>query len=350
MKRVTTLCVTVLLALGLLAGCAPAPAETSSIAPSAPETSVAQSQSESGAARTTFRIAGLKGPTTMGMVRLMEQADAGEGRHDYEVEVFGAADEVNAKLISGELDVAMVPANVASVLYNNTDGAVQVAAINTLGVLYVVEMGESVSSLEDLRGKTVYSTGKGQTPEYVLNYLLRENGIDPDTDLTIEYLSESTEVAAKLAATGEGIAVLPQPYVTALQAQNEDVRVALSLTEEWDKLDTDSALVTGVLVARKEFIEQNPEAFTEFLEDYKDSIEWVQANTAEAAQLVAQYGIVEKAAIAEKALPQCNIVYIDGGEMKTMLSGYLQVLYDQEAKSVGGSVPDDGFYYGADQQ
>lgn len=343
MKKGLAFCITLLLALALLVGCS-APAETSS-APSVAQTSLPQSGSE--AERTTIRVAGMKGPTTMGMVKLMEQAEAGETQHSYEVSVYGAADEVNAKLMNGEIDVAALPANVASVLFNRTDGDVQVAAINTLGVLYVVEIGDSVKSIEDLRGKTIYTTGKGQTPEFVLNYLLRENGIDPEKDVTIEYKSEATEVSATLLAEGSGIAVLPQPYATAVQAQNADVRTALDLTAEWNKLDTDSALVTGVLVVRTEFAQQNPEAFAAFLEEYEASIDWVNANTAEAAELVAQYGIVEKAAIAEKALPLCNITYVAGTEMKTMLEGYLQVLYDQSPETVGGAMPGDGFYYGA---
>ena len=222
------------------------------------------------------------------------------------------------------------------------------AAINTLGVLYVVTTGDDVKSVEDLKGKTVYSTGKGTTPEYVLNYILKENGIDPEKDLTVEYKSEATEVAAALQAADEGaIAVLPQPYVTAAQSQIEGLNVALNLTEEWNKVSTDSDLVTGVLVASTEFIEQNEAAFEEFLKDYQASIEWVNSNTADAAELVANYGIVAKAPLAQKALPACNITYVDGAEMKTKLSGYLQVLFDQNPKAVGGAMPGDDFYYGA---
>lgn len=296
--------------------------------------------------KTTFRIAGLKGPTTMGMVKLMSDAEAGQTNHDYQVEMYGAAPEVNALLINGDIDVAMVPANVASVLYNQTGGQVRVAAINTLGVLYVVQTGNSVQTMADLKGKTLYSTGKGQTPEFVLNYLLEQNGLDPEKDVTIEYKSEATEVAAMLAESEDAVAVLPQPYVTAVQMQNDKVSIALDLTQEWNKVATDSALVTGVLVARTEFIEQNEVAFAEFMQDYQNSIEWVNANTADAAQLIAQYGIVEKAPVAEKALPLCNITFVAGNEMQTMLNGYLQVLYNQQPEAVGGQVPDELFYYG----
>ena len=344
MKRVMSLGLSLALAISL-AACSGSVSEAVSSASATAEPTAAP---EAEAPVTTFRIAGLKGPTTMGMVKLMNDAEAGETHQDYQVTMYGAADEVVPLLVKGDIDLAAIPANLAANLYNQTEGKVQVAAINTLGVLYVVTTGDDVKSVEDLKGKTVYSTGKGTTPEYVLNYILKENGIDPEKDLTVEYKSEATEVAAALQAADEGaIAVLPQPYVTAAQSQIEGLNVALNLTEEWNKVSTDSDLVTGVLVASTEFIEQNEAAFEEFLKDYQASIEWVNSNTADAAELVANYGIVAKAPLAQKALPACNITYVDGAEMKTKLSGYLQVLFDQNPKAVGGAMPGDDFYYGA---
>ena len=344
MKRVMSLGLSLALAISL-AACSGSVSEAVSSASATAEPTAAP---EAEAPVTTFRIAGLKGPTTMGMVKLMSDAEAGETHQDYQVTMYGAADEVVPLLVKGDIDLAAIPANLAANLYNQTEGKVQVAAINTLGVLYVVTTGDDVKSVEDLKGKTVYSTGKGTTPEYVLNYILKENGIDPEKDLTVEYKSEATEVAAALQAADEGaIAVLPQPYVTAAQSQIEGLNVALNLTEEWNKVSTDSDLVTGVLVASTEFIEQNEAAFEEFLKDYQASIEWVNSNTADAAKLVANYGIVAKAPLAQKALPACNITYVDGAEMKTKLSGYLQVLFDQNPKAVGGAMPGDDFYYGA---
>ena len=344
MKRVMSLGLSLALAISL-AACSGSVSEAVSSASATAEPTAAP---EAEAPVTTFRIAGLKGPTTMGMVKLMSDAEAGETHHDYQVTMYGAADEVVPLLVKGDIDLAAIPANLAANLYNQTEGKVQVAAINTLGVLYVVTTGDDVKSVEDLKGKTVYSTGKGTTPEYVLNYILKENGIDPEKDLTVEYKSEATEVAAALQAADEGaIAVLPQPYVTAAQSQIEGLNVALNLTEEWNKVSTDSDLVTGVLVASTEFIEQNEAAFEEFLKDYQASIEWVNSNTADAAELVANYGIVAKAPLAQKALPACNLTYVDGAEMKTKLSGYLQVLFDQNPKAVGGAMPGDDFYYGA---
>lgn len=296
----------------------------------------------------SYSIAGLKGPTTMGMVKLMDDAEQGLYDNTYTVTMYGAADEIVPLLSKGELDMAAVPANLAATLYQKLEGKVQVAAVNTLGVLYVVTTGNvEVTNVADLAGKTVYSTGKGTTPEYALNYILTQNGLDPAKDLTIEYKSEATEVLSAMQTAGDAVAVLPQPYVTTAQMQVEGLKVALDLTEEWNKVSPDSALVTGVLLARTDVIEANPAAFDQFLADYQASIEWVNANTADAAQLVAKYEIVPKAEVAEKALPACNITWLAGSEMKDKLSGYLQTLYDQDPASVGGAMPDDGFYYGA---
>ncbi|NLV74134.1 MAG: ABC transporter substrate-binding protein [Chloroflexi bacterium] len=328
MKKWITVLLAMVLCLGLFVGCAPTekgPAPTAAV--------------------TTFRIASLKGPTTMGMVKLMKDAEDASVKHDYQFEMYGTADEIIPKLVNGELDVALLPCNVASILYNRTEGAVQVAAINTLGVLYVVESGDTVHSIRDLAGKTIYSTGKGTTPEFVLNYILNANGIDPEKDITIEYKSEATEIAAILKDAENAIAVLPQPYVTVVQMQNDKIRVALSLTEEWDKVSTESSMVTGVVLVRKAFAEKNPLAFREFLDEYKASTEYVNAHVEEAAAWVESYGIVAKAPIAVKAIPACNITYIDGDDMKDKVSGYLEVLFNANPKSVGGTLPKDDFYF-----
>ena len=290
------------------------------------------------------RVASMTGPTSMGLVKLMNDNENGASAQKYEFTVSGTPNEIVPLITRGELDIAMVPCNLSSILYNNT-GAVQVAAVNTLGVLYVVENGESINSVEDLKGKTVYSTGKGTTPEFALNYILAQNGIDPAADLTIEFKSEATEVLSALTTDTAAIGVLPQPYVTAALAQSENLRVALSLTEEWDKVSDGSRMITGVCVIRKDFIENNPEAVRTFLEEYAASVDYVNANPAEAAQWIADLGIVAKAAIAEKALPNCNIVCLTGEEMKAAVAGYLGVLFEQNPEAVGGSVPDDAFYY-----
>ena len=307
----------------------------------------------------TVRVAALKGPTAMGMVKLMSDSDAaaesGEETtgNTYDFTLAASADEVTPGLMQGELDIACVPANLASVLYNRTDGGIFTLAVNTLGVLYIVENGNSVQSMADLAGRTIAASGKGSTPEYALRYLLSENGIDPDTGVTIDWKSEHSECVAALASGAATIAMLPQPFVTVAQTQLPDLRVALDLTEEWDALDNGSALLTGVVVARADFVAEHPAAVEEFLTSYAESVEWVNANTAEAAELIGGYDIVD-AAVAEKALPYCNIVCITGSEMKDMLSGYLQVLFDAAPASVGqdaetgeGGLPGDDFYYGA---
>ena len=293
----------------------------------------------------SYSIAALKGPTAMGLVKLMKDSENGEtSGNDYTFTLAGSADEVTPALIKGELDMACVPANLAAVLYNKTEGAVQVLAVNTLGVLYIVENGESVQSLADLKGKTVVAAGKGSTPEYALRYLLSENGIDPDADVTLDWKSEHSECVAALASGQASIALLPQPFVTVAQSKIDGLRMALDLTEEWDKLDNGSALITGVIVARSDFIEAHPAAVGSFLTAYAASVDWVNANTADAAALIGEYGIVD-AAVAEKALPYCNIVCITGAELLEKLPGYLSVLYNADPAAVGGAMPDNSFYF-----
>ena len=285
------------------------------------------------------RLAALKGPTAMGLVQLFD-AHAGE----YDVLIAGSADEVTPKLIQGEIDIAAVPVNLASVLYNRTEGAMQLIAINTLGVLYIVEKGgEAVQSLEDLKGRTIYATGKGSTPEYALTYLLKEHGLDIAADVTVEWKSEPTEVVALLAQNEYAVAMMPQPYVTVASAQVEGLRVALNLTEEWDKLENGSRLITAGIVARREFVENHPEAVAAFLEQFAVSAAYANENVAEAAQLVEKY-IGVKAPVAQKALPACNIVCITGQEMADILPGYLQTLFDLNPAAVGGNLPGADFY------
>ena len=276
----------------------------------------------------------------MGLVNLM----AGEDAADYDFEMYGKADEIVPQLVKGELDAAAVPANLAATLYQKTNGAIEVACINTLGVLYVVENGETVNSVEDLKGKTIVTTGKGTTPEYVLRYILTENGVDPDNDVTLDFYSEATEALAQLQAGTSTIAMLPQPFVVVARSQVDGLRVALDLTKEWNALGGGSQLITAVLLVRSEFLEQHPQAVEKLLDEYTRSVDFLNDQPAEASVLVEKYGIV-KAAVAEKAIPDCNIVCITGDNMKTMASGYLQVLYDQNPESVGGKLPGDDFYW-----
>lgn len=297
----------------------------------------------------TLRIAGLKGPTTMGLVNLLSMEKNGTAAMDYDLQLYGAADEIVPKLIKGNLDMAAIPANLAATLYQKTNGGIQVLAVNTLGVLYIVESGESVSSVADLRGRTIYASGKGATPEYALNYILSENGVDPEKDVNIEWKSEHAECLAALLAEENAVAMLPQPFVTTAQMKNDKIKVCLDLNAEWDAVqagsDAPSQLITGVVAARKAFIEENPEAVAAFMESYAASVEFVNANVDEAAELIGKYEIVP-AAVAKKAIPACNITFLAGGEMRQALSGYLNVLFEQNPKAVGGALPGEDFYYG----
>ena len=333
-----------------LAGCGAAASVSESAAESAAESTAesaveaepaaTEAPAESEATEATLRIAGLKGPTTMGLVNLM----ADDVASSYDFTMYGAADEIVPLLVKGDLDAAAVPANLAATLYNKTNGAVEVACINTLGVLYIVENGETVNSVADLKGQTIVTTGKGTTPEYVLRYVLSANGVDPDSDVTIEYCSEATEALSKVQAGEATIAMLPQPFVTSALSQVEGLRVALDMNEEWQKV-AGSKLVTGVLVVRKDAVENYTEAFASFMEGYAASVEAANSDLEGTAALCEQYGVVAKAALAQKALPQCNIVFETGDEMKADLETYFNVLYAADPTSVGGTLPADDFYY-----
>ena len=344
MKKIISLITAFMLTAALLAGCGSTGNSTADQTDKQ-ENSGTQTQAEP----VDVNVMALKGPTAMGMVKLMDDADSGNvDTENYSFEIAASADEVTPKLIQGETDIAAVPANLASVLYNKTEGQIQVLAVNTLGVLYIVENGDSIHSVSDLAGRTIYASGKGSTPEYALNFILEKNGLTPGTDVTIEWKSEHSECVSALAQDPEGIAMLPQPFVTTAQAKNPNLKVALDLTEEWDKVmeneETKSSLLTGVVVVRKEFAEENPEAVEDFMDRYADSVKYVNDNVEEAAKLVGNYDIVTED-VAVKGIPECNIVCITGEDMKEQLSGYLAVLKDANPESIGGELPGDDFYY-----
>lgn len=307
--------------------------------------SEASADDETSAQPESIEIFALKGPTAMGMTKLMSDSDADESSV-YNFTISAAVDEISPKVIQGTADIVCVPANLASVLYNKTEGGVQVLALNTLGVLYICENGSTVTNVADLAGKTIYASGKGATPEYALNYILKGNGLDPETDVTIEWKSEHSECLASLIANENSVALLPQPFVTTAQAKNEGINTVLDLTAEWDALGTSSAMITGAVVVRTEFAQAYPQAVEDFLASYAESVKYVTENVEEGAKLVGQYEIVTEE-VALKAIPKCNIVCITGSEMKEKLSGYLGVLMEQEPTAVGGALPADNFYYGA---
>lgn len=288
-------------------------------------------------------VAALRGPTSMGLVKLMEESENGFTDNSYSFTLEGAPDAIVPLLVKGDIDAAAIPGNLASVLYNNTKGQIEVIAINTLGVLYIVENGDSIQSVDDLRGRTIYSAGKGSTPEYALQYILSSNGLEVGKDVFIEWKSEHAECVAALKADKNGCAMLPQPFAATAMMQDGNIRIALDLNDLWEE-QVCSVLITGVTVVRKDFASENPETLQAFMEDYASSVEYVQCDVPGAAALIGKYGIVpEKAALA--ALPYCRISFITGEEMKEALSEYLSILYDANPKSVGGALPDDGFYY-----
>ena len=282
------------------------------------------------------RLGGLKGPTSMGMAKLLDDAENGLTANTYAFTMAASASELTPQLIKGELDILAVPANVGAILYNQTQGQVELIAASTLGVLYIVEKGgQTVTDVQSLAGKTLYATGKGATPEYALTL---------GRDVTVEWKSEPSEIVALMAQEEHAIAMLPQPFVTVAQGKLEGLQVSLDLSAQWDKLGVDSRLVTAGLLVRKAFADEHPQAVAKFLEEYAASTDYANTHAAETAALVEKMGIVS-AAVAEKALPRCNLVCITGKEMKTAVNGYLQTLYDLKSESVGGAMPTDGFYW-----
>ena len=292
---------------------------------------------------TVIRIGSLKGPTTMGMVKLLSDNEAGLTAVKYESTVVANATELMPLFLRGELDVLALPVNAGAVLYNKSQAGATLLAVNTLGVLYIVEKGgETVQSVADLKGKTIYATGKSTTPEYALSYLLSQNGLDIAADVTMEWKSEASEVVAQMATLDSAVALLPQPFVTVAQTKVEGLRVALDMTAEWANVG--STLITGGLIIRTAFLNEHPEAVKTFLEEYAASTQYVNENVEEAAALVEQY-IGVAAGVAKKAIPACNIVCMTGEEMKAAAEKYLTVLFELNPDAVGGAMPGEGFYY-----
>ena len=370
MKKFTRTLLTLGLSAALLAGCGSTTqpvqeTEQTAVETTAEETkeSVAETESaeETTAAETEtepeelteVRVGSLKGPTTIGLLPMMNTSGG-----YYTFTMATQADELTGMLVKGDLDIALIPANLAAVLYWSSNADLQIIDINTLGVLYVVSNDGGINSVEDLKGRTIYLTGKGTSPDIVLQYLLEANGIGTD-EVTLEYKTEATEVAAVLAAEEEqgnaAVGVLPQPFVTAACAQNENLQVVLDLTKEWEKVQQDgSSLVTGVTVATKAFIEEHPEAVEAFLTDHENSVTYVNENLDWAAKWAVEKEIIAKEPIAQKAIPNCNVVCITGAEMKQALTGYFRTLYEANPQVVGNpsTAPDDAMwddlYYGAE--
>lgn len=290
----------------------------------------------------------LSGPTGIGAMNLWAAADAGETQNTYHITMPGANDEVVAAISNGDADIAAVATNLAATLYNKTSGGVTVLAVNTLGVLSLLGNGQEIASIADLAGKTIYASGQGANPEYILRYVLNGNGLDPDKDVTIRFVGEGSELLTVWQTDPEAVIMAPQPVATSILMQNENARTLFNMTDEWDKVSGgDSTLMMGCVIVRNAFLQENPGAVELFLQEYAASIEKAQSDVEGTAALCEQYGLIPKAALAQKAIPSCGLTFVTGAEMKSALSGYLQVMFDANPKSVGGAMPGDDFYYGA---
>ena len=290
----------------------------------------------------------LSGPTGIGAMNLWAASDAGETKNTYHITMPGANDEVVAALSKGDADIAAVATNLAATLYNKTDGGVTVLAVNTLGVLSLLSNGQEAATVSELKGKTIYAPGQGANPEYILRYVLTGNGLDPDKDVTLQFVGEGSELLTVWQSDPEAVIMAPQPVATSILMQNENAKTLFDMTEEWDKIaGGDSTLMMGCVIVRNEFLQANPGAVELFLQEYAASIEKAQSDVEGTAALCQQYGLIPKAALAQKTIPSCGLTFVTGAEMKTGLSGYLQVMFDANPKSVGGALPGDNFYYGA---
>ena len=307
--------------------------------------SIAESKTSSEAlVAGNVNVYGLIGPTGVGLAPLMKDSENGETQNTYSFKLVSDPQEIVSKIATGEADIAAAPTNLASIIYAKTQGSIEMIAVNTFGLLSILENGTEISTVEDLKGKTIYTIGQGSNPEYILRYVLQNNGIDPDKDVTIEYKSTSDEVAAMMAAGTAKIAMLTEPVVTTVMTKVPAVRKCFDMTDEWEKISSDSTLMMGCVIVRKEYLEKNPDAVKIFMQEYEKSINATK-DVETTAALCEEYGIIPSAAIAQKAIPNCNIVFVAGESMKNQITGYFQVLFDSNPTSIGGAMPSDDFYY-----
>ena len=338
MKKVLALALVLVLMVGAIAGCGK---ESKGNTPQINN----GKENDEGLKGGKLNITAIAGPTGVGMVNLMQNSADEKTTNTYTFNVVSDPTQAVAAITNGTADVAAVPTNLAATLYKKTNGKVQVLAVNTLGVLSILENGESIQSVADLKGKTIYTDAKnkGANPEYILRYLLEQNGLNPDEEVRIEF---AADIDAAVASGEVKVALVPEPKASTYMMQNKSIRRALNLTEEWNKVSDDNcALMMGCVIARTDFIEKNPDAITLFLEDYKASIRTAQTDVETTATLCETYQIIPKAAVARQALPNCGLTYVTGDAMKKQLSAYLKVLFDYDAKVVGGALPGDDFYY-----
>ena len=319
----------------------PAPAEEA-----AAEEAELAADEEPAAAEVNLYV--LSGPTGIGAMNLWAASDAGQTENTYHITMPGANDEVVAAISNGEADIAAVATNLAATLYNKTNGGVKVLAVNTLGVLSMLSAGEQLGSVKELKGRTIYLPGQGANPEYILRYVLKENGLDPDQDVTLQFVAEGSELMNVWTNDINAFIMAPQPVATSLLMNNVNAVKLFDMTDEWNAVSGGkSTLMMGCVIVRTEFLEENPGAVETFLKEYEASILKAQEDAEGTAMLCQNYGLIAKAALAELAIPHCGLTFVTGAQMREQLSGYLQVMYDANPKSVGGTLPADDFYYGA---
>ena len=294
-----------------------------------------------------MEIACIKGPTGVGMVKLMEDAETGNAKNDYAFTVVSSADEISATIVSGDINIASVPTNLAVKLYNKTEGKIRMLAVNTLGVLSVIENGNSISSFADLKGKTIYSTGEGSNPEYILRYLLEQNGMTVGEDVQIQFVATNDELIAQLVSGNAEVAMIPEPAATTVLTKSESLNRVLSINDEWEKVQGDG-LMMGCIVALDTFVEENQEAVDMFLQEYESSIYFVKESKSDAAVLCEKYEIIPAAKIAEQAIPECNLTFVTGKEMQKQIIPYFEVLKGFDPTAIGGKLPETDFFYGAE--
>lgn len=331
-KRMFPLVLSLVLMLAVLAGCQP----------SAPNTD------DNPPAKANLNIAAIQGPTGIGLANLMQSNADKTSTNNYTFDVLTNPNDVTALLLNGDADIVSVPTNVAAALYNKTSGNIRILALNTGCVLTLMENGNTVNSVADLRGKTIYSTGQGANPEYVLRYLLQKNGLDPDKDVTLEFLTDNQDLGNRMASGSIEVALVPQPIATSVLLKNKNARVALDVATLWENAVTDdSRIMMGCVIAKKDFVENNKAAVDAFLAEYKTSIEKANSDAAATGTLCETYGIIANATMATKAIPSCALTFVSGADMSAKMKGYYDILFSYNAKSVGGAVPNEDIYYQA---
>ena len=339
MKKTSFLLV-VLFVLIFTAGCNNGPAETPTPDENAEETPMPE---EPASEPVNVTIAGLKGPTSIGMIKMIDEKALKSDKYNVEYIQESAPDSLTGKIINGDIQISSVPINLASVLYNKTQGKVQLLAVNTIGNLYIVGT-EDISSVSQLEGKTLGMSAKGSTPDFAMNYILKQAGLEGKTELN--YALDHATLAQSVIAEDTRVALLPQPFVTQTTLKNPNVKMLIDLNEAWnDATGGKSELFTGCIIINKEFAENNPEFVDEFLKQYENSVNWVLKNQKEASVLTAKHEIMPDAVLVEKALPYCGITFRKAAEAKESLNNFYQILFDSNPASVGGSMPDDEFYF-----